>query len=195
MKKYLSLFFLIVLASCSSTSATTKQISSTSEITPSSTTTFIQTIAPTKTITPIPTSSAYCDPVEANKAIKKLLEITDIHIEENSEVTPTLTPTSEPTSDQKISETDQLLIIGAFKEQQLELSIMSVPKCLLSAKKHAINSFDGFIQLMSRDENDNNIDVYSILVYISDEQQSFKDEIEKVQACLPIGCIPSTEQP
>ena len=159
-----------------------------SQVTISSTPTFItetNTLLPTATITPLPISSAYCDPVEANAAIKKLIDIGGIPIEDNL---PTSTPG--PNDNQPLTDIQQAGAIAELKEKQFEISLLNVPECLQSAKKYLINSYDGFIQLFSLDENDSNDDAWSALVNISNEEGLYKDEIKKVQACLPIGCSP-----
>lgn len=141
-----------------------------------------EVIEPTSTQKP---SNEYCNSKDAEKALKRLMDISGIYGSE--EKTATQATDNDTTSDE-LSEADRLLIIATMNEKQLELSLINVPKCLQLAKEHLSNSVDGMIKMFSPEEDVTNEDIMNNLVFISTEQQLFKDEIKRIQECLPSGC-------
>lgn len=130
-------------------------------------------------------STEFCNSSETEKALKRLMNISGIYESEEEAATQA---TDEVNTSEEISEADRLLIIAAMKEKQLELSLLHVPKCLQLAKEHLSNSVDLMIKMFSPEEDVTNEDIFSNLISISTEQQSFKAEMERIQECLPKGC-------
>ena len=153
------------------------------------------TSSPTITITLTPTqippeiSNEFCNAEEANAAIVKLLELAGDQTNGEPTQESTITTQSTPGNEgSRITEAQRLLIVAVIDAKRIELTLLSVPKCLLPAKEHLLNSFSSMIQLMTPDENRINSDIFELLIQVSQEQDAFENEITRIQNCLPSGC-------